>query len=97
MTRIMPRVIGKKIFSVFFGRLIDRTPGRRQASRSVVMPGAAVFLLVVFSLLGLPLSHNDVAGAQDKSAKPGTVPNVVRDPHDVPAPIHRKKPTTVKL
>jgi len=30
-------------------------------------------------------------------AKPLGVPNVVGDPHDVPAPIHRSKPTRVKL
>jgi nitrite reductase (NO-forming) len=54
----------------------------------------------------IALALNKVAGTQDdevetvtvlQPAKPLAVPNVVRDPHDVPAPIHRSKPTTVKL
>jgi len=40
---------------------------------------------------------NRIGAKELEPARPVDVPNVIRDPHDVPEPIKRTEPTTVKL
>ena len=41
--------------------------------------------------------NSRVGAVELEPAKPVDVPNVIRDPHDVPPPINRTEPTTVKI